>query len=235
MRYSREELEDLIKSHPEKISTSVISRPLMQSWLMPVVAYIAGPAEIAYWSQLGTLFDCLQLVVPVVYPRISASILEPKIVRYIVKHNPEITQLSVNRQKFIDAYFKNRQSKDGMNPFEQSKSQLLEIEELYQAYLTELDPTLLQVSKKTFERIHSLLQNIEQKTIKVREQKESILYQNLTQIHESIFPLGQPQERFISIIYFLNKFGPGILKKFADKINITKFKHQLIYITSDLL
>ena len=122
-----------------------------------------------------------------------------------------------------------------MNPFEQFYSQLSEFQDLFQAYLTELDPTLIQVNNKTFDHIRRLIDNMDQKTIKVRESKEATLYQNLTQIHEAVFPNGQPQERFISIIYFLNKFGPEIFQRIADRMDITEFAHQFIYIKSDLL
>jgi bacillithiol biosynthesis cysteine-adding enzyme BshC len=227
-KYSSAQVKQIITNNPEKISTSVISRPLLQSWLMPVVAYIAGPAEIAYWSQLGRLFDVMKITMPIVYPRISASLLEPKIVRQIEKHRTDVENMPQNKQQFLDNYFKNKTNLNGNNPFDHTRGAITQMGDHIISYLKGLDPTLVDAGRKTFERIQSQIDAIEQKSIRVREQKDHTLLSHLKQIHEAIFPAGQPQERYISIIYFLNKFGPAIFKEIYQGLDIEKFEHQLL-------
>ncbi len=79
------QIDDFVNRNCQKISTTVISRPILRSWLLPVAAYVGGPAEIAYWCQLSPLFTEFNLTAPVLYPRKSTTLIEPKIKRFIEK------------------------------------------------------------------------------------------------------------------------------------------------------
>ncbi len=107
VHYSLNETIKKLQENPLTISTTVISRPLLQSWLLPVAAYVAGPGEIAYWAQLGSLFDHFKLDMPYLYPRISATIVEPKIKRYLMKYAISPENLLPKKGDFIDQYYKN--------------------------------------------------------------------------------------------------------------------------------
>ena len=56
-RWSKEELYHLAGEHPERFSNNVLTRPLMQEYLFPTLAFVGGPGEIAYWALLGQAFS----------------------------------------------------------------------------------------------------------------------------------------------------------------------------------
>ena len=64
----------MLKEHPEKLSNNVVTRPIMQEMVFPVLSFIAGPGEIAYWGILKTAFELFDMKMPVLMPRISISI-----------------------------------------------------------------------------------------------------------------------------------------------------------------
>jgi uncharacterized protein YllA (UPF0747 family) len=43
-----------------------------------------------------------------------------------------------------------------------------------------------------------------------------------------VMPGGTLQERQISIIHFLNKYGPDVVRWLEHHVDITGFKHQLL-------
>src|SRR5271156_2603203 len=49
--WSREEFAKMTSSEPENFSPSALFRPVVQDFLLPTVAYIAGSAEISYFAQ----------------------------------------------------------------------------------------------------------------------------------------------------------------------------------------
>jgi bacillithiol biosynthesis cysteine-adding enzyme BshC len=229
-KMSAAEVHKFITRFPLKVSSSVISRPLLQSWLLPAAVYVAGPAEVAYWAQLGSIFDCLGLIRPVVYPRITATLLEPKIARFMQKHHPDIENIILSKTNFIHDYFSRRSLNHGGNPVQELGNSFKEKEVKIREYLHHLDPTLVTVGSKVLERIKNQIDFLQERIIKSGEQKENLLTSHLAQIHQAILPDQQPQERYISIIYFLNKFGPAVMEKIYSDLRIDSFRHQLLYL-----
>ncbi len=54
---------------PERLSPNVLLRPLYQELVLPNVAYVAGPTELAYWLELTPVFEAFAVPMPVLYPR----------------------------------------------------------------------------------------------------------------------------------------------------------------------
>ena len=64
-KFEKEELFGLLYSNPENFSTNVILRPVCQDFLLPTVAYIGGPSEIAYFAQFKDVYNFYGMNVPV--------------------------------------------------------------------------------------------------------------------------------------------------------------------------
>ncbi|MCS7189750.1 MAG: bacillithiol biosynthesis BshC, partial [Bacteroidia bacterium] len=70
-------LKSAIYTAPERISPNVLLRPLYQELLLPNIAYVAGPSEVAYWIELSPVFQAFDIPMPVIYPRGHVRILRP--------------------------------------------------------------------------------------------------------------------------------------------------------------
>jgi len=70
---------------PVDLSCSVMFRSIVQDFLLPTVAYVAGPGEIAYFAQLTELYKQLDVPMPVIWPRASMTLLAPDIVHLLDK------------------------------------------------------------------------------------------------------------------------------------------------------
>jgi bacillithiol biosynthesis cysteine-adding enzyme BshC len=70
-----------LDSHPETFSAGVLLRPAVQNAILPNAAYVGGPAELAYFAQLGPLFDWLGLPAPGIGLRLGATLIEVKAAR----------------------------------------------------------------------------------------------------------------------------------------------------------
>ena len=69
----------LVETNPEYFSPNVILRPLYQETILPNVAFIGGGSEIAYWTELTSLFDHYSLPFPILLVRNSVSIVTQKV------------------------------------------------------------------------------------------------------------------------------------------------------------
>jgi bacillithiol biosynthesis cysteine-adding enzyme BshC len=73
-RFTQGELESLLRDQPGALSPNVFLRPVVESAVFPTLAYVGGPAETAYFAQIGPLFEALNIRMPLVFPRFAALI-----------------------------------------------------------------------------------------------------------------------------------------------------------------
>jgi len=67
--HERAALLAALRDDPRRFSTSALLRPIVQDALLPTVAYVGGPAEVAYFAQLGPLYRAFERTPPLVVPR----------------------------------------------------------------------------------------------------------------------------------------------------------------------
>ena len=69
--------EDLV------LSPNVLLRPIVERRLLPSVAYLGGPGEIAYFAQVGAVAEAMGAALPLALPRWSATVIEPSVDRML--------------------------------------------------------------------------------------------------------------------------------------------------------
>src|SRR5688572_17292452 len=60
-------------AEPGSLSPNVLLRPVVERALLPTVAYVAGPGEIAYFAQVSAVSDAIDADAPLAVPRWSAT------------------------------------------------------------------------------------------------------------------------------------------------------------------
>lgn len=83
--YSEETLLRWIEEQPELFSTNVASRPVLQSHLIPTLAYVAGPTEIRYYRELQSYHQFHQVPFPLLLPRMSVTFIPQQAEEYLKK------------------------------------------------------------------------------------------------------------------------------------------------------
>jgi bacillithiol biosynthesis cysteine-adding enzyme BshC len=73
--WTQEEALAFFPEHPETLSPNAVLRPLYSQKILPDIAFVGGPAEIAYWLQLKTAFSLHGIFFPLLIPRFSALLL----------------------------------------------------------------------------------------------------------------------------------------------------------------
>lgn len=58
---------------------NVLLRPIVERSILPTVAYVAGPGELAYFAQVSAVAAALGVAAPVAVPRWSCTLIEPHI------------------------------------------------------------------------------------------------------------------------------------------------------------
>src|SRR5229473_169625 len=84
--WTREEALGLVEAAPETFSANALLRPVVQDYLLPTVAFLGGPAEIAYLAQSSVIYQHMLGRMPVILPRAGFTILDPRAEKLLQKY-----------------------------------------------------------------------------------------------------------------------------------------------------
>jgi bacillithiol synthase len=229
-KFTREELLNLIDIEPEKFSPNVLLRPVCQDYLLPTAFYVGGPGEIAYFAQAMPLYEFYSVNFPLVYPRSSVTLLEKSIDGLLEKYSLEPKDVFIMngdlKNKILGSVSSNSTDeifKETENKFDLAMDQLKE-------KLIDIDKTISDSSSRYKQKIISYLGELKTKAVEAQNRKHEVTIRQSDRIMQAIFPQSSLQEREINVIYFMNKYGPEIIRKLYEGIEINKFEHQVIKI-----
>jgi bacillithiol synthase len=208
LTFSREQLVELAEENPAYLSNNVVTRPLMQEWLFPTVAFIAGPGEISYWAELKLVFEHFDIKMPPIVPRLNITILDRSI-------ETDVSELHLNladvlsrgtekeRHQFLEAI----KDKEVESLFLTAKEQLVNQYRLIEAKTTEMDRGLLPLLKKNESYLLKEIGFMETKLDEAGRLKHDSIIKKYDRVDLALRPDGFPQERVWNIFYFLNQYG----------------------------
>ena len=205
-RLNSNELLELTQEQPERFSPNVFMRPILQDHLLPVIAYVGGPAEIAYHGQMKKIYEFFGLEMPILIPRLSATIREKKVQRLMAKFPFSLAHY----QKGFPS-LKNKWLSTLPQQFPEAKLDELEqyILAQYQSQLMNIisfDKSLEGSIGKTKNEISKAMQSLIKKAKKAHESKFEYELRQLYFLQSYLFPEG-PMERVLHPIYFMFYYG----------------------------
>ena len=228
---SLEELNGVIEMYPQKLSNNVVTRPLMQEYLFPTLAFIAGPGEVTYWAELKRVFSMMDMKMPPVLPRLNITLLERSIERNLAEADLSLDDVLHNGvEKSITDFLKSVSPVD-MNPLvEEAKKQVSDIHETLIEAALKVDKSLESMLKKNGVFIQEQLDFLNRSVEKRKQLQYEVQISKFKSIELSLLPNLNPQERIWNIYYYLNKFGPDFVKELLNLSYSFNGKHKIVKI-----
>ena len=231
VRLSRDELLKNLRQHPECCSPNVMLRPLMQDFLLPAVAYVAGPAEIAYFAQLRGVYEAFSIPMPAIFPRQSLTLLEKRIWHVLKKYDLQIADFWTTpggAEEMIGRLVK-REAADGIfTPVAVARDELSRQLDELKLRAVAIDPTLEGFIERERAKIFHQLETIEKKLLQAMKRQNETLGQQITKAANALYPNRHLQERELGFVMFLCKYGRGLIQKLYEQIDLNNFQHQVV-------
>lgn len=198
--FTEEELETELESFPERFSPNVVLRPMYQEAVLPNLAYIGGPGELAYWLEYKAMFEKNKLPFPLLGLRCSALIVDKATKEKLGKLEFAPSELFEDIEELIKTLI-NRSSAEtfSMDKFEKELSSTFNT---IKEKAIKSDPTLKGSVEAELQKALNGLKTIESKIIRSEKQKQEIQINQLRKIKDKLFPKGIPQERHDNFMSF---------------------------------
>ncbi len=215
--------EDAQSLPPSSLSPNVVMRPLVQDSLLPTVAYVAGPGEIAYFAQLKSLYAWAERPMPIIFPRTSLTIIEPRIAKLMERHDLTVEELSdeipsLMRKRVLEGSGITSAFNHATMGLDGCADQLLPI---VSGIDVTLRPTLEATRKQWIKELLKLKQRLE----RAEKRRHQQLQVQIESCKEALYPNGNFQERELPLLYYLAKYGPRILNHIHSNFNIDDNSH----------
>lgn len=229
--YSDSELTARIAESPEKFSPNVFLRPILQSRLLPDVVYVAGPGEVAYYAQLKPLYEAFNLPMPVILPRLSATIVESAVERNLQRLPFRMEDFSQRIEDLEREYIERSDAPDIEEIFRNwaEKIEAASADSIRQ--IEEIDSTLEGTAEKAKSHFLNDLNKVKGKVYRSVKDQERIQISRISKVQKSLYPNRNLQEREVAFLYFMNKYGIHIWQELLDNLgDLSVDTHKLIYL-----
>ncbi len=191
--WTKTELQNELLKNPAYFSPNVVTRPMYQESVLPNIAYIGGPAEIAYWLQYKTNFSANHIFYPALILRDCFLLIPEKKLRKVKEFGLKVDDFFKPIDDILNEYIKiNHQ--DDIN-VESIEKQLHHQYDLLLKRVKEIDPSMETMVKAAEQKALNELEKMVTKMRKALKTRHEAQLNMIRSLYATIFPDGVLQER----------------------------------------
>jgi bacillithiol biosynthesis cysteine-adding enzyme BshC len=220
IQFNKEELSRELENYPERFSPNVIARPMYQEIILPNLCYIGGSGELAYWLELRSAFEAMDVTFPILLPRNSALILTDKQQKKLDKMDLSVADLFLKRNHFINK--KIREISNINIDFSPQKKLLKEqFKDMYEI-ASQTDASFLGAVKAQEVKQIKGLDTLENRLLKAQKRKLKDHVERMTLLQNELFPGQSLQERHLNFSELYLEYGEGLISMLMKNLDPLK-------------
>lgn len=223
-RFSSEELMDRAVS----LSPNALLRPVVQDSMLPTVAYVGGPGEIAYFAQSEVIYRLIlgRMTVPV--PRSSFTILDEHSHKLVSRYGLGLADF-FHGEEALRERIASRLVPPALN--EALGASVTAVEGALEHLRLEMlafDPTLAGALDRSGRKIRYQLSKIGRKAGREVLQRDARGARDAASLYGLIYPERHLQERLYSILPFMAKHGLDLVERLYETVQPDCPDHRLL-------
>lgn len=227
MLYAGGEALDAGRLADQRLSPQVYLRPIVQDAVLPTLAYVGGPNEIAYLAELKALYAHLGVRRPVIFPRISATLLEPTVGRLVRKMNLSDEDL-LAEPKSLTTRATDGDASAVFRKLEALEQTIFAQLEAMKGEIEKIEKGLVDAVKKTGSNLSVTLGGFRKRIAEALKSGESVFAERLRKLAMHVMPDNIPQERAFSPLYYIGSAGTGLVPQLLTNLDPFRFEHLLV-------
>lgn len=198
------------------LTAGVGLRPVLESAILPTLAYVGGAAEVAYFAQIEPLFAEHDLAPAVVVPRYSVTLVEAKVRKVLDRFGLEPADFDRPAHEIGARVLREELPQDVTGALQALRGALGEGYARLTETAREIDPTLAGAIASARNSALKDTQDLEKRIAQHADDRREIGLQQLRKAEINLFPRGRAQERVLNPLQYLARYGPALLRDVLD-------------------
>jgi len=217
-RFDLGALQNIAATEPQRLSPNVLLRPVVESALLPTVAYLAGPGELSYLALTPPVYERMRIPRQLALPRWSGILVEPRVERVLQKFDIDLDDLLEPAGALEARLVRSQLPDEAVHAIEQLRVALETGYEALGRSAAEIDPTLARPVQGAKNQGLSGLHDIERKLLQHLKRRQEIELGQIAKARAMVLPDNKQQERVLTVAPFLARYGPSLLIELSEAI-----------------
>jgi bacillithiol biosynthesis cysteine-adding enzyme BshC len=215
---SSADLHRLAKAEPGRFSPNVLLRPVVESALLATVAYVAGPGELRYLALAEVVYPLLGVPKQRALPRWSGILVDARIDRVLEKFGATLNELIAPGQRLEARVVRDQLPAETRVALDALRSDIARHYDVLVHAAQQIDPTIEKPIQNLATQALAGAQEAEKRLINHLKKRQATETRQIARARELVLPLGQPQERVLTLAPWLARYGPSLLDDLAATI-----------------
>ena len=223
-KYAAAELAD--RAH--ELSPNALLRPVVQDSMLPTIAYVGGPAELAYLAQSEVLYRNLLGRQPLALHRAGFTLIDAHAHKAMNRYRLELTDFFHGEEAL-------RVKAARMLVDPQLKSRIAAARDTAVASLSGMrtdlagfDRSTAKALEKSWRKIEYQFDRIQRKVEREALTRDERAARDVAALNALIFPKHKLQERLFSSVGFYAKFGADLVPELYRHVTLECPDHQIV-------
>lgn len=228
--FSLRDLARLAGTDPDRLSPTVVLRPVVQDYLLPTACYFGGGAEIAYFAQNSVVYEALGRPVTPILHRQSFTVVEAKHARTMDKYGLEFGDLFEGEEKVLARVVEKFLNPETSKTFAEAEEKINTELNRLDRELSALDPTLSNNLATRRRKIIYHIGALRKKFYYSEGRQDEVVHRRMESLFTALLPHKNLQERTLNAAAFLNLYGPYFIDWIYDAVDLDDKGHRVIYL-----
>jgi len=209
-RVGAEAVTDALQKTPLAFSTTALLRPALQDVLLPTAAYVGGPGELAYFSELDPVYRIFERPMPLAVPRARFVIAGPTVRRLAEQLEVSPLDAGVAREELLAA-LSEREGDAAIDVgavLAPVREAMARAQRTLEAAVTPLDAGFERVARKVEAVVGQQLERLAGRAERALAEADEVRVSRVDRLQGLCWPDGAPQERVYGFPWFAAQHGP---------------------------
>jgi uncharacterized protein YllA (UPF0747 family) len=166
---------------------------------------------------------------PLIAPRASFTVIERPQQKFIERYGVELQELAANDESLLNRILKGEAPPQLEQDMSRAKACVQDLTQTLERDLAQVDPTLVPTVRSTRGKLLHALGTLETKSLRAIKRKDETLRNQFFSTRTALFPNFSMQERQLSPVQYLNKYGWHFAEMIRKNIDPDSQGHILLY------